>query len=793
LLGALAMAIFFVATFLQTLPAIGTTFPGFKVHHGLATAWHMPADWNGPRSGLRPLDRIVGLDGRAITSDAALFRAVAARPPGTVFTYAIERGAPWPGAQPERLTLRIASQTFDWPAWTQSFLGLWIAGLVYVVIGLGALAIQPRDRNARIHALLCLAFAVVAAGSFDAGTTHVWNGPLVFPLGLVALSTAGFALAMVFPRPIARGRRLGALQAFNALFAVGVVAYAWLWQAQDGHYAATRLLPYMLTIVSCLSLTASAGWAFVSRSTPAGQRSQARAILIACLALCILPLVEGAGAIGVPVPMTFLADIAPVGLPAGIAYAIVRHRLFGIDLWLSRSLAYTVTITVLLALYLVAVAIARGLIGAQTLASDVAATALVAILFVPLRDRTRAWVDGRFFRRDYDLGRVVAAFAHAARESEDPTVLRGHYLNHVQEALRPVHAALLAKEAGAYTPVAAFGPAPEGPRRALGDTDLDALTAGTPIAWGEAPEEGLVLPIATPESAVIVLGPRLSGAPYSSQDRALLSLLTAQLGVSLTLLAHTAQAHRQHRRITDLTHASAMQEQFLGLVSHELRTPLATILGLVDLTERTLQAGAPAGAAERYLGRLRGSALALNDLVSDLLNAAQLQAGTFMISPGVVALDALATHTVEDLRPLLEASQHALNLEITPALPLVPGDETRIAQVLRNLLTNAIRYTPAGGELTLRILAVPAGLRVEVVDNGPGLNPAQVAGLFRRFGRGEESTGSGGVGLGLFIAKGLVEAHGGAIGVEAEPDVGCCFWFTLPGAHEPAVARLNEH
>jgi signal transduction histidine kinase len=546
----------------------------------------------------------------------------------------------------------------------------------------------------------------------------------------------------------------------------------------------------MLTIISCLSLTASAGWAFVSKTTPAGQRSQARAILVACIALCILPAVEGAGALGVPVPMTFLADIAPVGLPAGIAYAIVRHRLFGIDLWLSRSLVYTVTITVLLALYLVAVAIARALIGSPTLASDVAATALVAILFVPLRDRTRAWVDARFFRGAYDLGRVVADFSHAARESADATVLRGHYLNHLQQALRPTHAVLFAREADAYTPVVAFGPAPNGPCRALGETALDGLAAGTPAAWGQAPDEGLVLPLATPDAGAVALGPRLSGLPYSSQDRELFSLLTAQLSASLTLLARAAQAQRQHRRIAALTHASAMQEQFLGLVSHELRTPLATILGLVDLTERTLQAGAPAGAAERYLGRLRGSALSLNDLVSDLLNAAQLQAGTFMISPGVVALGALATDIVEDLRPLLEASQHELTLEIAPELPDVPGDEARVAQVLRNLLTNAIRYTPSGGELSLRIAPAEAGLRVEVADNGPGLTPEQVAGLFRRFGHGAGAAGNGGVGLGLFIAKGLVEAHGGTIGVEAEPDVGCRFWFTLPGT--PTAVRLGD-
>jgi signal transduction histidine kinase len=419
----------------------------------------------------------------------------------------------------------------------------------------------------------------------------------------------------------------------------------------------------------------------------------------------------------------------------------------------------------------------------------VAATALVAILFVPLRDRTRAWVDARFFRGAYDLGRVVADFSHAARESTDAAALRGHYLNQLQKALRPSYAVLFAREADAYMPVAAFGPAPEGPRQALGGTALDGLAPGTPAAWGEPPDEGLVLPVSSPDAGAAALGPRLSGLPYSGQDRELFALLTAQLSASLTLMARAAQAQRQHRRIADLTHESAMQAQFLGLVSHELRTPLATILGLVDLTERTLQAGAPAGAAERYLGRLRGSALALNDLVSDLLNAAQLQAGTFMISPGMVAVDTLATDIAEDLRPLLEASQHALTLDIAPALPRVPGDEARIAQVLRNLLTNAIRYTPSGGELALRIAPAAAGLRIEVADNGPGLTPEQVAGLFRRFGRGADAAGNGGVGLGLFIAKGLVEAHGGTIGVEAEPDVGCRFWFTLPGAEAPAAVE----
>ena len=136
--------------------------------------------------------------------------------------------------------------------------------------------------------------------------------------------------------------------------------------------------------------------------------------------------------------------------------------------------------------------------------------------------------------------------------------------------------------------------------------------------------------------------------------------------------------------------------------------------------------------------------------------------------------------------PQLEDGGIQLALDLPPDLPPAAGDRQRIQQVLLNLMANALRHTPAGGEILVTARADGSEIEVSVCDTGPGISPEDAAHLFARFYRGREERAAGtGTGLGLSVAKAIVEAHGGRIWAENRPTGGACFHFTLPRAPTP--------
>ena len=161
--------------------------------------------------------------------------------------------------------------------------------------------------------------------------------------------------------------------------------------------------------------------------------------------------------------------------------------------------------------------------------------------------------------------------------------------------------------------------------------------------------------------------------------------------------------------------------------------------------------------------------------MGDLLDASQLQAGTFYLRPGLVDLGPLIQEAVESLQDLAAGQHQRLWVEQTPALPPVRGDARQIFQVLTNLLTNALKFTPAGVTIAVRCWPQGAGVRCEVQDDGPGIPLEQQSRLFQRFGRLAATAEVGGVGLGLFICRALVEAHGGTLELTSGPGLGSTF------------------
>lgn len=244
------------------------------------------------------------------------------------------------------------------------------------------------------------------------------------------------------------------------------------------------------------------------------------------------------------------------------------------------------------------------------------------------------------------------------------------------------------------------------------------------------------------------------------------------------------------RDVTRETEAERMRSALIATVSHELRSPLTAISGYTD----TLLHDGPwdPDTQHEFLEVISVSAGRLSALVDNLLDAATLEAGGLRLQREPVRLERLAERVLAARRLL--AGPCTLHLETRPGLPLADADPIRVEQVLANLVDNAIKYSPRGGAIKVRIAQDGDGmLSVSVADQGMGIPSEHLEHLFERFYRVESGGRSvRGVGLGLYICRSLVESHGGRIWVDSQPGLGSTFAFTLPALTEYAEEEPFE-
>jgi signal transduction histidine kinase len=282
-----------------------------------------------------------------------------------------------------------------------------------------------------------------------------------------------------------------------------------------------------------------------------------------------------------------------------------------------------------------------------------------------------------------------------------------------------------------------------------------ALALGTLLAWR----------ITTPVRRLTQAAERLATGDLSSR-------VAEGAGDEIGRLAATF-----NQMAANLDRADELRRRMTADVAHELRTPLSIIRGQVE----AIQDGIFPPDAE-HLAPIHDEVLLLNRLVEDLRTLALAEAGQLQLHKAEVEVGALVSRVVDRFGPLAADRSVALEVEASPGLAALL-DVDRIDQVLNNLLANALRHTPAGGRVTVTVAArTDEELLVEVSDSGPGIPPEELPHVFDRFWRGEGArTGDrGGAGLGLAIARQLVEAHGGRIWVQSELETGTSVTFTLP-------------
>jgi signal transduction histidine kinase len=233
--------------------------------------------------------------------------------------------------------------------------------------------------------------------------------------------------------------------------------------------------------------------------------------------------------------------------------------------------------------------------------------------------------------------------------------------------------------------------------------------------------------------------------------------------------------------VTQAREVARLKDEFVGLISHELRTPLSSILGYLELM-RDDEDNPLSAEHLQYLGVAERNAHRLLRLVGDLLFTAQVESGKFPLDARPVPLDTIVTAALESARPVADTA----GIQLVQKLPGVPavvhGDPVRLGQAVDNLISNAIKFTPRGGSVTVALDVTPENAVITVRDTGMGIAESELDKLFSRFFRATTATRNAvpGVGLGLTITKAIVTAHHGEMGVESEEGVGTCFSMSLP-------------
>lgn len=233
--------------------------------------------------------------------------------------------------------------------------------------------------------------------------------------------------------------------------------------------------------------------------------------------------------------------------------------------------------------------------------------------------------------------------------------------------------------------------------------------------------------------------------------------------------------------VTRLRHLETVRRDFVANVSHELRTPITSI----NLLVQTLQNGAleDREAASHFLQRIEVETHSMGRLVEELLELSRLESGRLALALTDVDAKEVLEGVMNRLMPAARDKSLEIHLDVQEGLPHVQADPERLEQILMNLMHNAIKFTPPGGQVTLRAGRTGRGVQVEVVDTGIGMDTVEAARVFERFYKIDKGRNRAeGMGLGLAIARHLVELHGGRLHVVSEPGRGSRFSFALPRA-----------
>lgn len=492
-------------------------------------------------------------------------------------------------------------------------------------------------------------------------------------------------------------------------------------------------------------------------------------------------------------------------------YAIARHKLFNVRLVVARSIMYSLTlasVTGLYALALFGVTQYLFITTPNSRTENIVSTVLAVILaftFQPLRQFFEKITDRIFYRDRYDSQVVLNNFSGILVSELDLDRILKRTLADICTQLHIQFGQVIVYNDERVYRIEHHGPLPN---RLMVAPELKHLNHGILVA-DELPdgdrkqimeEHGIrvSLTLRTREEFIghLLLGDKLSGDIYSSQDIEILEILSKQLAVAIQNAKsyaeiqefnQTLQARVDHAtsrlRVANrhLKELDKTKDEFISMASHQLRTPLTTIKGYLSMMLEG-DAGKMTKTQSEFAGYAFGSSERMVNLISDLLNVSRLSAGRFIIQTKPTDMVGMIRDEVRQLENHAKAKHLKLIFdEPKEALPLAEIDDNKTRQVVMNFIDNAIYYTPSGN-VTVHLDQTGERVRLRVTDTGIGVPEEAKKKLFSKFYRADnaQSVRPDGTGLGLYLARRVVEDQGGTILFESTIGKGSMFGFELP-------------
>lgn len=497
------------------------------------------------------------------------------------------------------------------------------------------------------------------------------------------------------------------------------------------------------------------------------------------------------------------------------AFAILRYRLLDIELVINRSVVYGLLTATLAALYLLLISMISNALGiaagteSYTIILFLSAL-VIGILVNPLRARIQNIIDRIFFRQQLDYQRALRQWSEALSTSIRFTALTQHLLHKVPQQLMIDRAWLLVlnedetqltslpaqdyeeeTDQDDLLPLPAHGAlaaslAQSGKVILLDNEHKKAHSTGNDalfLSWKKAGAH-VMLPLVSNKKLVgiYLLGQKLSGDIYQRQEVDLLRTLSNQAAVTIVNARLYEQVHTFSQEMEALVRKRTQElRDFVSAVYHELSTPITAIRGYTELLQEN-NTGSLNARQTKYIGTIHNNIRRLLRLVDDLADISQIEDGRLALHPEPLKLELAVDETVNSLSNVIEEKELQVTVSLAPETAIVHGDPQRVMQILINLVSNACRYTPVGGQITISSTQVNGSAETTIHDTGVGIREDELEHIFDRFYRSGDPMvrSQPGTGLGLSITKSLVELHGGHLWVESEVGKGSTFSFTLP-------------
>jgi PAS domain S-box-containing protein len=289
--------------------------------------------------------------------------------------------------------------------------------------------------------------------------------------------------------------------------------------------------------------------------------------------------------------------------------------------------------------------------------------------------------------------------------------------------------------------------------------------------FSKVPAAAIVMPLSARDQLLGVIALYREKGRYDNNDVFLAEELARRAAVAI-----------DNARLHDLVRAGIQaRDDMIGIVSHDLRNPVNAVKMLTGvMLNRQREEPLPAEMAD-YASVIRQAAQQMDELIRDLLDVTRVEAGRLAVDLKCENTEELLSDSLRTLAPVTSQKSITLRLTAPDDLPDVMADRERVAQAISNLVGNAVKFSPAGGEIIVRVATLDAEILFSVSDKGQGMTPEQLSHAFDRFWQSSR-TDRQGAGLGLAITKGIIEAHGGRIWAESSLDSGSTFYFTLPTA-----------